>query len=510
MVAVLGFLPWAISHSRLVCPPPRSPDTGIKNGACGAQNNDFSGAITTIAPGPFTVVFEESVAHTGAPWRISLSADADDAAACILLDHIPHDDASSPTYMADETYHRFQVTVDIPDVDCERCSLHLSNPMTDKIGGAGGPTGIGCTEPGSCFSVYYSCSTPLRITGSVPRGQHACAAAPPAGWPQNWTSPDTGGLVAATTPQLYRRESATWVDGWLMDAPPRFRDASAGYCVAPPPTLAPPPSPLPPSPPPIPPSPPPSPPTALPACSSNRPGGGWATHRTLALPTAMVHAASQAQATAWATALCCVYTWLEASSSLAAPRLTTYDGGHIHYEGAASLEAVAQAALDDVCGMGMGATDCSSGAECIATAFPPPLPPSPPRSLSPPPPPSPPAGNPVVEAATKDGATLPATGAPPLVPPGRDLLPPPAPPHVPPADEMLVLVLVATASAVAAVLVALGVLRLVLRRYWAARHGAMRTAPGVKMQPTATATDPAELSSAIPAVPTTPSVLSTL
>ena len=130
----------------------------------------------TISPGPLTIVFEESIAHTGAPWRVSLSADGDDDASkeCILLDHIPHDDNARPTFGKDATYHQFRITVTIPDVDCAACSLHLANPMTDKIGAAGAPAGEGCTEPGSCFSVYYSCTTPLRITGATPRASYTC------------------------------------------------------------------------------------------------------------------------------------------------------------------------------------------------------------------------------------------------------------------------------------------------------------------------------------------------
>ena len=217
------------AHSRFVCPAPRSQDTGIKNGPCGSNFDDFMGPVMTLEPGPLTIEFEESVAHTGAPWRVSLSADGDDSVSkeCILLDHIPHDDNSSPAYENEATYHKFRITVNIPDVDCAACSLHLANPMTDKIGAAGKPTAEGCTEPGTCFSVYYSCTTPLRITGSVPRALYSCPSSPPLDWPQQWTSPDTGRIVNTSDSHVYRRESATWVDGWLMDAPSSFRDSSA-------------------------------------------------------------------------------------------------------------------------------------------------------------------------------------------------------------------------------------------------------------------------------------------
>ena len=291
------------SHSRFACPTARSSDTGIKNGPCGAQLNQFSGEVTAIAPGPLTIHIEESVAHTGAPWRIALSLDGSDDDACTLLDHIPHDDTSSPNYGIESTYHSLYLTVEIPDVACERCSLHMSNPMTDKIGYAGSPSGSGCTEPGTCFSVYYSCTTPLKISGATPRDQYSCPSSPPADWPTSWTSPDTGGAVAASTPGLYRRESATWSGGWLQDAPVRYRTPAGGLCVppAPPTTPLPPPSPSPP-PPPSPPTspPPPSPPSPAPppmeellACSSDRPG--WATNRELYVPEAFLRAASTSE-----------------------------------------------------------------------------------------------------------------------------------------------------------------------------------------------------------------------
>lgn len=131
-------LPTASAHSRWSCPEPRSPSTSIKDGPCGDETtNNFivsSEDMMEIRPGPLRVVFEESIYHTGAPFRISLSADGTDSEACTLLDHIPHNDlAVRPNFRDESTYTQYAVTIDIPDVNCERCSLHLSNPMTDKI-----------------------------------------------------------------------------------------------------------------------------------------------------------------------------------------------------------------------------------------------------------------------------------------------------------------------------------------------------------------------------------------
>ena len=74
----LASLPWTTAHSRWACPEARSPDTGIKTGPCGDETEDFDAddnTILEIAPGPMRVTFEESVHHTGAPFRISLSGE---------------------------------------------------------------------------------------------------------------------------------------------------------------------------------------------------------------------------------------------------------------------------------------------------------------------------------------------------------------------------------------------------------------------------------------------------
>jgi len=224
------------AHARWKCPVPRSEDTGIKSGPCGDETNNFDfGDIIEVKPGPLRVTFEESVHHTGAPFRISLSGDGSDDESCVLLDHIPHNDDAHPRPRLYEpsTYTAYAVTIDIPDVYCERCSLHLANPMTDKIGDRGGPDGIGCTDPdGTCFSVYHSCTRPIRVTGSVPRSEYQC---PPVGgslsdWPKEWTG-DDGRAVDASVPGTYRRESAAW-DYTLTDAPMRYRQDDDGMCGA--------------------------------------------------------------------------------------------------------------------------------------------------------------------------------------------------------------------------------------------------------------------------------------
>ena len=138
--------------------------------------------------------------------------------------------------MDDMTYTPYVITVNIPNVICEKCSLHLSNPMTDKIGEDGSPLGIGCTDPGTCFSVYHSCTRPFKIAGSVedgavPRSEYVCETKNE-GWPQVWLG-DYGESVDASTPFLYRRSSA-WneVNHTLTTVPIQFTEDAGGVCGA--------------------------------------------------------------------------------------------------------------------------------------------------------------------------------------------------------------------------------------------------------------------------------------
>ena len=89
-------------HARLVCPPPRSPDTGAKFGPCGHEDDPTMEAFA-LEPGLQTIVWEESIYHFAAPARLALSYGGDDADSfegCVLLDHIPHGDTGLPKNMS--------------------------------------------------------------------------------------------------------------------------------------------------------------------------------------------------------------------------------------------------------------------------------------------------------------------------------------------------------------------------------------------------------------------------
>ena len=164
--------------------------------------------------------------------------DGNDDASCVLLDHIPHNDCCSPSLFDPSTYTQYSITIQIPNVNCERCSLHLSNPMTDKIGSNGSPTGIGCTDPGTCFSVYHSCTQPFRIlgdveSGAVSRSEYLCPnyISINEEWPTIWMG-DNGETVNADTSGVYRRESSIWSthDYTLTTAPVQYREDAGDLC----------------------------------------------------------------------------------------------------------------------------------------------------------------------------------------------------------------------------------------------------------------------------------------
>merc|ERR1712127_766624 len=216
------------AHMRLVCPPPRSPETGAKTGPCDAPNNPAQDAFP-LAPGWQTVVFEESIFHAGAPQRIALPRDgADDGfETCVLLDHIPHFDRPpvAPRMSRPTTYTPYRVSVYIPDVKCERCTLQLISVMSDWMHGV--PIGTKCAYKGAldagtvprspstpaCPVVYHSCA-PVSINGTGDRNA-ACLAASSAANNASWP-------YVSMTPNVYDHAADT------ADFTSEYAIASAG------------------------------------------------------------------------------------------------------------------------------------------------------------------------------------------------------------------------------------------------------------------------------------------
>ena len=192
------------------CPPPLSGKTGEKVGPCDVSTDDgLLQSFPLKANALNTVTWLESISHPGAPVRFALSRDSNDGSSldeaakgfetCLLLDHIPHDALSRPTYRDESSWHRSSITLWIPDVKCERCYLQLISVMSDAAHGV--PTDTKCAYQGArlanananinvnananaigidtvetpelldfpaCPAVYHSCS-PVSIDGTIPR-----------------------------------------------------------------------------------------------------------------------------------------------------------------------------------------------------------------------------------------------------------------------------------------------------------------------------------------------------
>lgn len=243
-------------HARWKCPSARDKNdahgshitfdnTGNKVGPCGPYSGKFGmGGITTLKPGLQTLQWEESVAHTGSPFRLALLDEQENVRA-VLLDHIPHNDAAHPIPYLEMSYVTYKLTVEIPDVNCDKCTLQLLYFMTDKTTKCGvqqctyypedsacsghtdpnagtcfgAPNSTPCKYADACFSNYHTC-TDVKITGSTPL--EALNATQPEDWPYR------------NMPSTYGTEAATWTNYFLQDVPAKFKtDAGVDLCHSP-------------------------------------------------------------------------------------------------------------------------------------------------------------------------------------------------------------------------------------------------------------------------------------
>lgn len=235
-----------LSHGRWKCPLPRDAlddegnhikfdNTGNKYAACGPKSGAWGfGTVTKLQPGWTTLTWEESISHHGSPFRLAI-LDETETARILLLDHIPHDDSSSPDYNIEATYSQYQMSVQIPNVKCTKCSIQFLYLMTDKTTKcdipmcyynpsdaackgstdpyaetcAGAPNDNVCVQENECFSNYHSC-TDVIIEGKLPIG-HFSMDSQPADWP-----------YADLKTQYYTTESSEWKDGWLQGIPSNY------------------------------------------------------------------------------------------------------------------------------------------------------------------------------------------------------------------------------------------------------------------------------------------------
>jgi hypothetical protein len=133
--SLLAAAPPARAHVRLVSPVSRYGDE-MKVGPCGRLGGARTDLVTTVRPGQgLEVVFDEIIDHPGY-YRIAFDPAGDDDLAppvwngasfvnppnvTVLADHLP-----------DTVLTHGDVTVQLPDLECDACTLQVIEVMTDK------------------------------------------------------------------------------------------------------------------------------------------------------------------------------------------------------------------------------------------------------------------------------------------------------------------------------------------------------------------------------------------
>lgn len=236
------------AHSRWKCPPPRDANdinhkhvdfknTGNKIGPCGSDTGEIYGfnGITILNPGLQTFEWEESIAHKGSPFRINL-LNKNGTIIATLLDHIPHNDKAKTT-MDEKLYTSYKMSLDLPNIDCEECSLQLLFIMTDKTINCGleycnyysdddncightnlkqgiclgaVPTSGPCKYSDTCFSVYHSCID-IKLLGNHSIDNFKGDDLQPKDWPFRQNNNIN-----------YTKESIEWNNGWMTNLPKQY------------------------------------------------------------------------------------------------------------------------------------------------------------------------------------------------------------------------------------------------------------------------------------------------
>lgn len=160
-VAVLLVTGATHAHLALDTPESRYGMNVLKDGPCGRADGVRSGNVTELEPGAtIEVVFREYIDHPG-HFRIAFDADGDDDfkdPPCLShcdtrTDPSPpvFGEYSDPTVLLDaipdSNGGRSSITITLPDVECDRCTLQVIQVMYDKRP---------ITSPGN--DIYYQCA----------------------------------------------------------------------------------------------------------------------------------------------------------------------------------------------------------------------------------------------------------------------------------------------------------------------------------------------------------------
>lgn len=138
-------------HIILTSHTARDGRDAIKQGPCGRANSERSENVYVFEPGEtITLEWDEFIPHPG-HFRVAFDAEGDDD----FVDPADYDDFyTNDTVLLDNLYPHtraesqgvYTQEVTLPDVECERCTLQLTQMMTDKP-----PYEVGTND------LYYNC-----------------------------------------------------------------------------------------------------------------------------------------------------------------------------------------------------------------------------------------------------------------------------------------------------------------------------------------------------------------
>lgn len=141
----LALAPRAHAHLHLVDPPSRSGGEVLKDGPCGQAGSVRGTNVTTYEAGQtIEILIDEYIDHPG-HYRVAFDVDGDDDFEDpVCLENCETNGATAPVFapgdpaivladfVADDAAREQTLTVTLPDVVCDRCTLQVIQVMYDK------------------------------------------------------------------------------------------------------------------------------------------------------------------------------------------------------------------------------------------------------------------------------------------------------------------------------------------------------------------------------------------
>jgi hypothetical protein len=181
--AALILAPPARAHVRLESPASRYGDQ-MKSRPCGIPGGKRTTSVTTVRPAEtLTVIFDEIIDHPGY-FRIAFDRKGDSALGPPVWNGAAFVNPSNVEVLVDLIANppgltHGEIRVQLPDIECDTCTLQLIQVMTDK------PPFDGIDD------FYYQCAD-LRLSATAPLGGPPPLPAPSVATTSQASAPNGG------------------------------------------------------------------------------------------------------------------------------------------------------------------------------------------------------------------------------------------------------------------------------------------------------------------------------